>query len=283
MAFSGWAKKTYNPVFGYDFSSEVYIHNTTDLTLGLASIKAYSKLDPHIKKNCQFINRVYIDSFSIKTITEDILSQNPDLVCFSVNVWNFEETKCIWESIKYINSNIKVILGGPMVPIDVQSSRKMLEDHKEIDALVRGEGEIAFRKLLNFYLKKEEISNIPNVALRKDDKIFTNAKTVSLTDLSELPSPYLSGDLNIYDNATNNANDKGIFILHQQGVYNGTNNIRVKTSNGQWDWVQNGTATCFEGVSVPKFKPTGVNRAGRNNKDKLLKTDGSSEFLFYLD
>ena len=89
--------------------------------------------------------------------------------------------------------------------------------------------------------------------------------------------------LNIYDNATNNANDKGIFILHQQGVYNGTNNIRVKTSNGQWDWVQNGTATCFEGVSVPKFKPTGVNRAGRNNKDKLLKTDGSSEFLFYLD
>ncbi|OGX59450.1 MAG: hypothetical protein A2447_06175 [Omnitrophica WOR_2 bacterium RIFOXYC2_FULL_38_12] len=54
---------------------------------------------------------------------------------------------------------------------------------------------------MNFYLKKEEISNIPNVALRKDDKIFTNAKTVSLTDLSELPSPYLSGDLNIYDNA----------------------------------------------------------------------------------
>lgn len=89
--------------------------------------------------------------------------------------------------------------------------------------------------------------------------------------------------LSIYDNATNNPNDKGIFILHQQGVYNETNNIRVKTSNGQWDWVQTGTTTCFGGVSVPKFKPTGVNRAGRNNKDILLKTNGSSEFLFYLD
>ena len=89
--------------------------------------------------------------------------------------------------------------------------------------------------------------------------------------------------LSIYDNITLNVNDKGIFVLHQQGVYNGTNNIRVKTSNGQWDWVHTGTATCFEGVSVPKFKPTGVNRSGRNNKDVLLKTDGSSEFLFYLD
>ena len=88
--------------------------------------------------------------------------------------------------------------------------------------------------------------------------------------------------LSIYDNATNNSNDKGIFVTHQQGAYNSTNNIRVKTSNGQWDWQNTGTTSCWSS-SVPKFKPTAVNRAGRNNKDKLLKTGSGSEWLFYLD
>lgn len=88
--------------------------------------------------------------------------------------------------------------------------------------------------------------------------------------------------LNTYDNATNNANDKGIFVIHQQGIYSNSNNIRVKTSNGQWDWENTGTSTCWD-ADVPKFKPVAVNRAGRNNKDKLLKSGSGSGWLFYLD
>ncbi len=89
--------------------------------------------------------------------------------------------------------------------------------------------------------------------------------------------------LNVYDNATNNPNDKGIFVLHQQGIYSNSNNIRIKTSNGQWDWENTGIATCFGDAEVPKFKPVAVNRAGRNNKDKLLTTNGGADWLFYLD
>ena len=36
--------------------------------------------------------------------------------------------------------------------------------------------------------------------------------------------------LSVYDYATRNDNDKGIFVLHQQDIYNGSNNIRCKTS-----------------------------------------------------
>lgn len=89
--------------------------------------------------------------------------------------------------------------------------------------------------------------------------------------------------LSIYDNATNNLNDKGIFVVHQRNIYNETNNIRIKTSNGQWNWEHTGDATCFGGPIVPKFKPIAVNRAGRNNRDKLPKNGGGSEWLFYLD
>ncbi|MCK5081322.1 MAG: radical SAM protein [Candidatus Omnitrophica bacterium] len=192
--------KTY--LFGFTFTRDLHVHKTTDLSLGLASIKTYSRQDPYIRKNCQFINRVYADSLSNEAMAEDILSQKPDLVGFSVNVWNFEETKNVRKIIKDRNSNIKVILGGPMVPDDVESNKKMLASDLSIDALIRGEGEIAFRQLLRFYLKKEDISNIPNAALRKGGEIFINTTTASLKDLSKLPSPYLSGDVRIYDNAT---------------------------------------------------------------------------------
>ena len=87
--------------------------------------------------------------------------------------------------------------------------------------------------------------------------------------------------LNIYDNATSNANDKGIFILHQRNIYNESNNIRVKTSNGQWNWENPFNATCW-GVTVPAFKPITVNRAGLNNRDMLPKSGGGTEWLFYL-
>jgi len=58
--------------------------------------------------------------------------------------------------------------------------------------------------------------------------------------------------LSIYDDAANNANDKGIFVLHQQDVYNSTNNIRCVTADGNWYWISTGTSSCFGGVTVRK-------------------------------
>jgi hypothetical protein len=87
--------------------------------------------------------------------------------------------------------------------------------------------------------------------------------------------------LNIYDNATVNSNDKGIFVLHQGGNYQSGDNIRVKTSNGQWDWRNTGNATCFDNQTVPKLKPASINRAGKNNRDKFGV--GANAWLFYLD
>ncbi|HRI47748.1 MAG TPA: T9SS type A sorting domain-containing protein [Ignavibacteriaceae bacterium] len=88
--------------------------------------------------------------------------------------------------------------------------------------------------------------------------------------------------LSIYDNATTSENDKGIFVIHQQNVYNETNNIRIKTSNGQWNWQNPFSSVCFSNSTVPAFKPSTVNRQGLNNRDKLPKSGGGSDWLFSL-
>ncbi len=189
-------------ILGHVFADEWLICKAVDLPLGLASIRAYSRQDPFIREECRFINRIYIDSLSSGAISEDVLSQDPDLVAFSANLWNLKKTKSIWEIIKNKKPDTRVVLGGPMVPDDVESNKKMLASDLSIDALIRGEGEIAFRQLLRYYLKKETISNIPNTALREEGGIFVNTARESLKDLSELSSPYLSGDVTIQENAT---------------------------------------------------------------------------------
>ncbi len=92
------------------------ISKAVDLPLGLASIRAYSRQDPLINKACQFINRIYLDTVSSDVMAEDVLSQEPDLVGFSANLWNFEKTKSVWEIIKSKNPGIKIMLGGPYGP-----------------------------------------------------------------------------------------------------------------------------------------------------------------------
>ncbi len=39
-----------------------------------------------------------------------------------------------------------------------------------------------------------------------------------------------------YDDATVNADDKGIFVIHQKDIYSEQNNILCKVADGQWDW-----------------------------------------------
>ncbi len=87
--------------------------------------------------------------------------------------------------------------------------------------------------------------------------------------------------LNIYDNATSNMNDKGIFIIHQRNIYNESDNIRCKTSNGQWNWENPFNTNCWS-VNLPAFKPLAVNRAGFNNRDMLPKNGGGAELLYAL-
>lgn len=87
--------------------------------------------------------------------------------------------------------------------------------------------------------------------------------------------------LNIYCDATRNPNDKGIFIYHMQSAYSGSDNNRCKTSNGQFNWNDPFTTSCF-GSTLPAFKMMSVNRNGYNNMDRLPKTGGGTELLYAL-
>jgi M6 family metalloprotease-like protein len=88
--------------------------------------------------------------------------------------------------------------------------------------------------------------------------------------------------LSVYDDATTNSDDKGIWVIHQLDNYNGTNNIRLKPQDGLWDWQNPGNNTsCFPGFTIPAFKKYAVNRnsTGYSNRDQLPKSGGGYDWL----
>lgn len=87
--------------------------------------------------------------------------------------------------------------------------------------------------------------------------------------------------LSVYDGATRNSSDKGIFVLHFQGPYSSSNNDRIKPSSGQFNWENPFSSNCW-GVTVPAFRQLASNRAGYSIRDQLPKSGGGYEIPYAI-
>jgi len=85
------------------------------------------------------INDKYLD------VLKDILSDKPDIVCFSCYIWNINFVLTLVEDIKKIDNKIKIILGGPEVSFN---SEELLRNNN-IDLIIRGEGENIITNIIN--------------------------------------------------------------------------------------------------------------------------------------
>ncbi len=74
-----------------------------------------------------------------------VISDNPDVICFSCYIWNIEYVKRLIIDIKKIRQDITIILGGPEVTFEYE---KLLMDYP-IDVIIRGEGENVISRAIN--------------------------------------------------------------------------------------------------------------------------------------
>jgi putative methyltransferase len=120
----------------------------------------------------------------------------PDLVAFSVSMWNEQLSLAVAERVKRRWPQALIVFGGPQLPHD---PRKYFELHSFIDVGVRAEGETAFVLLLERFLVSRDFKGVPNVSYRDpvDHAIVVNPETPEFArELDEYPSPYLSGLFN---------------------------------------------------------------------------------------
>ncbi|WP_318615959.1 B12-binding domain-containing radical SAM protein [Sporosarcina sp. YIM B06819] len=119
-------------------------------------------------------------------IVSDLYQKTPDIVGFSLYIWNIEETIKVIRMLKKVKPDVKIIAGGPEVTYDYDF---WLERVPEIDVIVIGEGERTFKQLLDVYAGKADLSTVQGIAYRQDDLLKITAPGPKL-DLRELPSPF---------------------------------------------------------------------------------------------
>ncbi|CAM3484167.1 B12-binding domain-containing radical SAM protein [Aeromicrobium ponti] len=153
-----------------------YIHTN----IAIRYLKAYAEPDFNVE----------IAEYTIKdpvmNIVTDLISKKPSVIGFSCYIWNIEETIKVIKMIRKIDPSIHIVAGGPEVTYDVA---EWMENVKEFDYIVIGEGEETFKQLLTELDGGLNMENVHGLAFRKNGQVHTNPQRNKL-DLRELPSPF---------------------------------------------------------------------------------------------
>ncbi len=153
-----------------------YIHTN----LAIRYLKAYARPQFDID----------IVEYTIKdpvlNIVTDLIKRNPDVVGFSCYIWNIEDSIKIIKLIKKINPSVQTVFGGPEVSYDAPD---WLERIPELDFIISGEGEKAFKDLLYALNGEKSLREVGGLAYRENGEIRFNPQTEKL-DLSAMPSPF---------------------------------------------------------------------------------------------
>ena len=111
-----------------------------------------------------------------------------DVVGFSTYVWNREYNYRLAQRVKELNSQCLIVMGGPEPAV---TNPDLFVRHPWMDAVVKLEGELIFSEILRCH--NQNLTNIAGLVVNQNGRAVDTGDAERITDLSILPSPYLSG------------------------------------------------------------------------------------------
>lgn len=148
--------------------------------LGLAAIAAVLEKNGH---------EVSIIDAQALGIDEDVIAEKvigAGIVGITTMTPTFNSSVKVAKTAKKVNNSCFIIMGGPHVTV---LPEKTLEDVKEVDLIVIGEGEATIAEVINAIENKESFEKISGISYRKDGKIITASPRPPIENLDNLPMP----------------------------------------------------------------------------------------------
>jgi len=125
-----------------------------------------------------------------------LLATRPHLLGFSVFGWNLTNFGNVADAYKQLLPDAWVVMGGTHV---TDQAERVFRLFPSVDVVVNGEGEFTFRELVRAYLggaSRHELSQVAGISFRAEDgAVVTTEKRPRIQDLDEIPSPFLTGAL----------------------------------------------------------------------------------------
>ncbi|MBF0395648.1 MAG: radical SAM protein [Desulfobacterales bacterium] len=160
----------------------------TPLALGylITTLKHYH---PEIANNLNFSwirnpkmvkDRSWIQNFS-----------EPSIFLMSDYPWNVRAHLLFSKALKAINPKHVIIHGGPYIPYNNSS---FLQNNLYVDFTVHHEGELTFAELILQIFTDKNYQQVKGISYRCGEKIIMTEAREGMTDLTIIPSPYLTGE-----------------------------------------------------------------------------------------
>ncbi|MGC9044523.1 MAG: B12-binding domain-containing radical SAM protein [Myxococcota bacterium] len=163
--------------------------------LGLMYLSAYIKSKSKNYEIRIFDSRFYYDDTSeLELVIKDFC---PDIVGLSALTQEADGMHYIAHLVKGFNNKTITVAGGPH---PTQFYDDVLSD-KNIDFVIRGEGEEVFYELLERIRKNENIEGIEGISYRSGNRIIDGGRALLKIDINDLPYPdYESIEMERYFN-----------------------------------------------------------------------------------
>lgn len=160
--------------------------NAHYLPYSVGVLWSYVQTSEKVKANYELNQLVWLRD-NLETTLDSI--KTDDVVAFSAYVWNKNYNYALAKKLKESNPNCIIIFGGPELPI---TKKTIFEKYPFIDMVVKGEGEITFKKVLEGLVDNSDLTDIPGLLLNRESLIDTG-ESERIDDLGIIPSPYLTG------------------------------------------------------------------------------------------
>jgi len=187
--------------------SSICLETGTDIQLALYYLKGYLLKHPPSRasgrlpalRSCDISICTFTEDISVSSIARHIARQKPHIVGFSCYVWNIEKTLFVCRSLKELDADILIVLGGPEA---APRAEDILNTEPAVDIVVRGEGERVFRDCVAAAASgrglcrtgsPRGLSRIPGISWRQDGRVRSNPAQRQDLNPAAVPSPYLSG------------------------------------------------------------------------------------------
>ena len=135
-------------------------------------------------------------------LIDALRTEQPHVIGFSNYMWNLELSYRFAEVMKAKFPRTIVVMGGPNFPLGKEHQESFLRSRPAIDFYIEKEGEAPFCDLIRCLMaealdiervKKKALGSVR--ALAADGTFYAGSVTERISDLSEIPSPYLGGRL----------------------------------------------------------------------------------------
>ena len=138
-----------------------------------------------VPNNPYTLNHLLFRREPVDSIVEKL--QHDDVVAFSCYIWNRKYCLAVAKRLKEINSEIKIVFGGPELEV---TDTSFFSKYPYIDVHVVNEGEIVFSDLVfNF----DNLPSVDGIIYNDNGRTVTNKLAKRIDNLTILPSPYLDG------------------------------------------------------------------------------------------